>query len=147
MQPPSFQLLRVQAGWWGGWSLLHWKHPRRPKASISTADFHFPFFERLRHPRPVSANSSRWTLHGICHPHHQTWDLYPGHCNCLAADCHNREATTSRKTAAMPVPFEALIPYAIIVTMFGVTGAGLSAIKTAQNGGKKARWSLDTWDR
>ncbi|KAL0469470.1 hypothetical protein QR685DRAFT_572460 [Neurospora intermedia] len=47
----------------------------------------------------------------------------------------------------MPVPFEALIPYAIIVTMFGVTGAGLSAIKTAQNGGKKARWSLDTWDR
>ncbi|KAK1774475.1 hypothetical protein QBC45DRAFT_454686 [Copromyces sp. CBS 386.78] len=47
----------------------------------------------------------------------------------------------------MPVPFEALIPYAIIVTMFGVTGAGLSAIKTMQNGGKKARWSLDTWDR
>ncbi|KAK3402174.1 hypothetical protein B0T20DRAFT_476277 [Sordaria brevicollis] len=47
----------------------------------------------------------------------------------------------------MPVPFEALVPYAIIVTMFGVTGAGLSAIKTAQNGGKKARWSIDTWDR
>ncbi|KAL1842868.1 hypothetical protein VTK73DRAFT_3016 [Phialemonium thermophilum] len=47
----------------------------------------------------------------------------------------------------MPVPFETLIPYGIILAMFGVTGAGLSKIKNMQNGGKRARRSLDQWDR
>ncbi|KAK2075123.1 hypothetical protein P8C59_009275 [Phyllachora maydis] len=47
----------------------------------------------------------------------------------------------------MPVPFETLIPYGIIIAMFGVTGAGLSKIKHMQNGGKRARRSLDQWDR
>lgn len=31
--------------------------------------------------------------------------------------------------------------------MFGVTGAGLSGIRHYAGGGKKHRWSLDTWDR
>lgn len=31
--------------------------------------------------------------------------------------------------------------------MFGVTGAGLSKIKHMQNGGKRARRSIDQWDR
>lgn len=31
--------------------------------------------------------------------------------------------------------------------MFGVTGAGMSKIKHMQNGGKRARRSLDQWDR
>ncbi|OIW24460.1 hypothetical protein CONLIGDRAFT_685433 [Coniochaeta ligniaria NRRL 30616] len=48
---------------------------------------------------------------------------------------------------AMPVPFETLIPYGIIIAMFGVTGAGLSKIKHMQNGGKRARRSIDQWDR
>lgn len=41
------------------------------ETSQATESFHFQListsFERLRHPRPVSANSSK-TLHGICHP-------------------------------------------------------------------------------
>ncbi|KAL2162195.1 hypothetical protein VTH06DRAFT_7108 [Thermothelomyces fergusii] len=51
------------------------------------------------------------------------------------------------KTATMPVPFETLIPYGIIIAMFGVTGAGLSKIKNMQSGGKRHRWSIDQWDR
>ncbi|KAI1500877.1 hypothetical protein F5X99DRAFT_384715 [Biscogniauxia marginata] len=47
----------------------------------------------------------------------------------------------------MPVPFEALIPYGIILAMFGTTGAGLSKFRNWQNGGKRARRSLDQWDR
>ncbi|KAI2636639.1 hypothetical protein GGS21DRAFT_489394 [Xylaria nigripes] len=47
----------------------------------------------------------------------------------------------------MPVPFEALIPYGIILTMFGVTGASLSKLRHWQNGNKRPRRSLDQWDR
>ncbi|KAI1411120.1 hypothetical protein F5Y13DRAFT_191707 [Hypoxylon sp. FL1857] len=47
----------------------------------------------------------------------------------------------------MAVPFEALIPYGIILAMFGATGAGLSKLKHWNNGGKRARRSLDQWDR
>ncbi|KAB8074131.1 hypothetical protein BDV29DRAFT_127292 [Aspergillus leporis] len=47
----------------------------------------------------------------------------------------------------MGVPFEALIPYGIIVGMFGVTGVGLTAVKYLSNDGKKARWNRDLWDR
>ncbi|KKY35671.1 hypothetical protein UCDDA912_g04278 [Diaporthe ampelina] len=47
----------------------------------------------------------------------------------------------------MPVPFETLIPYGIILAMFGVSGVGLANIKYYQNGGKRARRSLDQWDR
>jgi hypothetical protein len=31
--------------------------------------------------------------------------------------------------------------------MFGATGAGMSKIKHMQNGGKRARRSIDQWDR
>jgi hypothetical protein len=31
--------------------------------------------------------------------------------------------------------------------MFGVSGAGLSKIRHMQNGGKRARHSIDQWDR
>ncbi|KYK55166.1 hypothetical protein DCS_07128 [Drechmeria coniospora] len=47
----------------------------------------------------------------------------------------------------MPVPFEALLPYAIMITMFGVTGTGLAAVKKWRNEGKRPRYSLDQWDR
>lgn len=47
----------------------------------------------------------------------------------------------------MGVPFEALIPYGIIIGMFGITSTGLSILKSYQNDGKKARWNLDAWDR
>ncbi|KAM3075504.1 hypothetical protein ACMFMG_007650 [Clarireedia jacksonii] len=47
----------------------------------------------------------------------------------------------------MGVPFEALLPYGIMLGMFGITGAGLSKIRHMQNGGKRARHSVDAWDR
>ncbi|KAG9248971.1 hypothetical protein BJ878DRAFT_486185 [Calycina marina] len=47
----------------------------------------------------------------------------------------------------MGVPFEALLPYGIMLAMFGISGAGLSKIRHMQNGGKRARHSIDQWDR
>ncbi|RMJ28151.1 hypothetical protein PHISP_01005 [Aspergillus sp. HF37] len=47
----------------------------------------------------------------------------------------------------MPVPFEVLIPYGIIIGMFGVTGVGLHVVKTFANDGKRARWNTDRWDK
>ncbi|KAL2350153.1 hypothetical protein BJ546DRAFT_1069456 [Cryomyces antarcticus] len=47
----------------------------------------------------------------------------------------------------MGVPFEALIPYGIMLGMFGVTGAALSKLRHMQNGGKRGRHSVDQWDR
>lgn len=35
----------------------------------------------------------------------------------------------------------------LVVQMFAITGAGLSKIRHMQNGGKRARHSLDQWDR
>ncbi|KAG5916525.1 hypothetical protein E4U42_007612 [Claviceps africana] len=47
----------------------------------------------------------------------------------------------------MPVPFETLLPYAIMIGMFGITGTGLAVVKTWRNEGKRPRYSLDQWDR
>ncbi|KAI5464753.1 hypothetical protein BGZ63DRAFT_339637, partial [Mariannaea sp. PMI_226] len=47
----------------------------------------------------------------------------------------------------MPVPFETLLPYAIMVGMFAVSGTGLAVIKTWQNDGKRPRYSIDQWDK
>ncbi|KZZ95612.1 hypothetical protein AAP_01288 [Ascosphaera apis ARSEF 7405] len=47
----------------------------------------------------------------------------------------------------MPVPFEALLPYGIIIGMFGVTGFGLGTLKYFANGHKNPRRAIDTWDK
>jgi len=47
----------------------------------------------------------------------------------------------------MGVPFEALLPYAIMTAMFGVTGAGLASIRYYSNDYKRPRRQLDLWDR
>uniref|UniRef100_A0A8H7TRW2 NADH dehydrogenase [ubiquinone] 1 alpha subcomplex subunit 1 n=1 Tax=Bionectria ochroleuca TaxID=29856 RepID=A0A8H7TRW2_BIOOC len=47
----------------------------------------------------------------------------------------------------MPIPFETLLPYGIMIVMFGATGTGLAALKTWHNEGKNPRYSLDQWDR
>ncbi|EAS36169.1 uncharacterized protein CIMG_01523 [Coccidioides immitis RS] len=47
----------------------------------------------------------------------------------------------------MGVPFEALLPYGIIVGFFGVTGVGLSFVKRWANDGKRPRRGIDAWDR
>ncbi|KAF1812235.1 hypothetical protein P152DRAFT_458626 [Eremomyces bilateralis CBS 781.70] len=46
----------------------------------------------------------------------------------------------------MAIPFEALLPYAVIVTFFGISGAGLLHVQRIQNGGKKGRRGVDRWD-
>ncbi|EKG13458.1 General substrate transporter [Macrophomina phaseolina MS6] len=47
----------------------------------------------------------------------------------------------------MPVPFEALLPYGIMLGFFGLSGAGMAKLRTLQNGGKRGRHSVDAWDR
>ncbi|KAI1913473.1 hypothetical protein LOZ53_002472 [Ophidiomyces ophidiicola] len=47
----------------------------------------------------------------------------------------------------MGVPFEALLPYGIIVGLFGVTGIGMTLMGRLQNHGKRPRRGIDTWDR
>ncbi|KAF4975801.1 hypothetical protein FZEAL_7461 [Fusarium zealandicum] len=47
----------------------------------------------------------------------------------------------------MPVPFESLLPYGIMIAMFGISGTGLAVIKTWQNEGKRPRYSVDQWDK
>ncbi|KAF7507740.1 hypothetical protein GJ744_010169 [Endocarpon pusillum] len=47
----------------------------------------------------------------------------------------------------MGVPFEALLPYGIMLAMFGVTGAGLSTVRYYSNNKKAPRRTLDAWDR
>jgi len=71
----------------------------------------------------------------------------------------NRSSSPQRKPSSLPgetaglpsvtmgVPFEALLPYAIMTTMFAVTGGGLATLRYIQNGGKRQRRALDTWDR
>jgi hypothetical protein len=47
----------------------------------------------------------------------------------------------------MGVPFEALLPYGVMIGMFAITGAGLSKVRHWQNEGKRQRYSIDAWDK
>ncbi|WFD22344.1 hypothetical protein MEQU1_001014 [Malassezia equina] len=47
----------------------------------------------------------------------------------------------------MPVPFEAVIPMAIVVTLFTVTGTGFSGVSRLANEGKPLRHNVDEWER
>ncbi|KAI5951895.1 hypothetical protein KGF54_004970 [Candida jiufengensis] len=47
----------------------------------------------------------------------------------------------------MPVPFEGLIPYAIMTAFFGLAGHGVGAIRYWDNGWKNDRYFLDSWDK
>ncbi|KAI7897632.1 uncharacterized protein BX663DRAFT_527746 [Cokeromyces recurvatus] len=47
----------------------------------------------------------------------------------------------------MPVPFEALIPFAIITGMFTVTATGLSITRYYTNDRKPGRYGLDVWEK
>ncbi|KZO98087.1 small secreted protein [Calocera viscosa TUFC12733] len=46
----------------------------------------------------------------------------------------------------MPVPWESLIPFGLLVVMFGVAGTGLKASRMYQNDWKYPRYSIDNWD-
>ncbi|OAK96193.1 hypothetical protein IQ06DRAFT_351636 [Phaeosphaeriaceae sp. SRC1lsM3a] len=47
----------------------------------------------------------------------------------------------------MGVPFEALIPYAIMTGFFAFSAVSVGKLKEIQNGGKRARRGMDQWDR
>ncbi|EIW76192.1 small secreted protein [Coniophora puteana RWD-64-598 SS2] len=46
----------------------------------------------------------------------------------------------------MPLPWEALIPFGLLTTMFAAAGTLLNTSKMAQNQGKRPRHNLDAWD-
>ncbi|KAK7208097.1 hypothetical protein BZA70DRAFT_287421 [Myxozyma melibiosi] len=45
------------------------------------------------------------------------------------------------------IPFEALMPYAVIVTMIGVASGGMALGNTWRHEGKKMRVHRDHWDK
>ncbi|RAL17564.1 NADH dehydrogenase [ubiquinone] 1 alpha subcomplex subunit 1 [Aspergillus homomorphus CBS 101889] len=47
----------------------------------------------------------------------------------------------------MGVPFEALLPFGIIIGSLSAGAGGIWACKWFMNDGKTARWNLDLWDR
>ncbi|KAI8079032.1 uncharacterized protein B0P05DRAFT_542119 [Gilbertella persicaria] len=47
----------------------------------------------------------------------------------------------------MPVPFEALLPFALIAGMFTITGTGLNVVRYYSNDRKPGRYGLDIWER
>ncbi|GJE84882.1 NADH dehydrogenase 1 alpha subcomplex [Phanerochaete sordida] len=46
----------------------------------------------------------------------------------------------------MPVPWEALIPFGLVTTMFAAAGTLFNISKRAQNQGKPVRYHIDAWD-
>ncbi|KAG6331655.1 hypothetical protein ID866_7432 [Astraeus odoratus] len=46
----------------------------------------------------------------------------------------------------MPVPWEALIPFGLLTSMFAAAGTLLNTSKRAQNQGKPVRYNIDAWD-
>ncbi|BFZ53130.1 hypothetical protein PYCC9005_000153 [Savitreella phatthalungensis] len=47
----------------------------------------------------------------------------------------------------MPVPFEALLPFGIILGMYTAVGGLLNVTKRLSNEGKPHRYGLDVWER
>ncbi|KAJ4398381.1 hypothetical protein N0V91_010226 [Didymella pomorum] len=47
----------------------------------------------------------------------------------------------------MGVPFEALLPYAIMTGFFAFSAVSVGKLKEMQNGGKRTRRGVDAWDR
>ncbi|KAK4927949.1 hypothetical protein LTR66_016258 [Elasticomyces elasticus] len=47
----------------------------------------------------------------------------------------------------MGVPFETLLPYGLMLGLFGVTGASVSTLRWYTNDYKRPRRGLDRWDR
>lgn len=47
----------------------------------------------------------------------------------------------------MPIPFEGLLPYAVMTGFFALAGHGVGFIRYWDNGWKNDRWDLDQWDQ
>ncbi|KDQ64231.1 hypothetical protein JAAARDRAFT_27853 [Jaapia argillacea MUCL 33604] len=46
----------------------------------------------------------------------------------------------------MPVPWEALIPFGLLTTMFAAAGTLFNTSQRLQNQGKPVRYGLDAWE-
>jgi len=46
----------------------------------------------------------------------------------------------------MGLPFESLLPYGIIVVMFGISGGAVSGLRHWQNDFNRGRHGIDAWD-
>ncbi|KAH7093088.1 hypothetical protein FB567DRAFT_557134 [Paraphoma chrysanthemicola] len=47
----------------------------------------------------------------------------------------------------MGVPFEALLPYAIMTGFFAFSAVSVGKLREIQNGGKRGRRGIDQWDK
>ncbi|KAK9479187.1 hypothetical protein V1514DRAFT_328703 [Lipomyces japonicus] len=55
--------------------------------------------------------------------------------------------TENKNQRASMIPFEALLPYGVIITMVVVAATGSTVFSTLKNDGKKQRLNKDDWDR
>ncbi|KAK6357390.1 hypothetical protein TWF718_001702 [Orbilia javanica] len=46
----------------------------------------------------------------------------------------------------MPVPWETLLPFGLVIAMFTVSGAGMSTVSYIAEGYKPRRYNTDIWD-
>ncbi|KAG4302726.1 hypothetical protein PCANB_001076 [Pneumocystis canis] len=47
----------------------------------------------------------------------------------------------------MPIPFESILPFGILITLFATTGGLLAWVQQNQNNGHSSRYSIDRWDK
>ncbi|PVG00024.1 hypothetical protein CPB86DRAFT_257276 [Serendipita vermifera] len=47
----------------------------------------------------------------------------------------------------MPVPWEAMIPFALLTAMFGVGGTLFKTVRIKNNDGKPPRFGIDEWEQ
>ena len=105
-----------------------------------------------------------------CQPHRHHAQ-HPGECDkafgssAIAGELTGKVSLSIEfALSKMGVPFEALIPYGVMLgvsfsptplsqsiltvsQMFAFSGGALSKLRHMQNGGKRARYSIDQWDR
>ncbi|KAK6362962.1 hypothetical protein TWF730_000411 [Orbilia blumenaviensis] len=46
----------------------------------------------------------------------------------------------------MPVPWETILPFGLVVAMFTISGAGMSTVSYIAEGYKPRRFNTDIWD-
>lgn len=97
----------------------------------------------------------------LLHPNiSDTWGVTS---QCNSRGVANPESVLINSCETMPVPFEALLPFGVMFIvrepdlaiagisdeegqMFGVSGIGLSTVRTWNNGGKRQRYCIGRWE-
>ncbi|KAG5437126.1 hypothetical protein PCK2_001024 [Pneumocystis canis] len=47
----------------------------------------------------------------------------------------------------MPIPFESLLPFGILITLFATTGGLLAWVQQTRHHGHSPRYHIDRWDQ